>query len=57
MVSSQEDLQLLFKISPEAENTAAVSTTKSRLPQFGNSLQCESSGHKLPAKVVKTKLN
>jgi len=29
----------------------------SRLPQFDNSLLCESSGRKFPAKVVKTKLN
>jgi len=30
---------------------------KSRLPQFGNSLQCESSGQKRPAKFVKSEMN
>ena len=59
----RKNLQILLNISRRSnvtvfiENATKVSTTKSRLPQFGNSLQCESSGKKRQAKFAKSEMN
>ena len=53
-------LQFLLRIIlnlAEGENSASVSTIRSRFPQFDNSLQCRSSGQKHLAKILKTEVH
>jgi len=64
MVSNQEDLTTPIEdISPKQRygfffiENATKGSTKSLLPQFGNSLQCEFFRQKRQAKFVRSEMN